>query len=296
MKYLLCGFAFGLLFGCCEPAKDLSSNLDALKKTLRESSENIRDAQEHTTSAVAENSATLREIRQKISELNQTVESKIPYPQAAQTEPQTPEPPKPEETPASDRPDDHAPPDVVPVRSAGVPLYVSITFGCAPCERLKADHAAGKFDGFQVIYSTDWQPRVYPAIRYPTAASKTGWGVIYGYDGQPTIDRLKRFTSKTATTQSSVMSHSDMVAMHNELHGGGNWTWPGDLATHLQRDHGVQTDGVPFNPSGDAIAGQPVLIRPVSRWLGFDWLGRDQVSRSAVTRSKTKIRSYRVDF
>lgn len=30
-----------------------------------------------------------------------------------------------------------------------------------------------------------------------------------------------------------------MKAMHDSLHGGGNWTWPGDLATHLREVHGV---------------------------------------------------------
>jgi hypothetical protein len=37
------------------------------------------------------------------------------------------------------------------------------------------------------------------------------------------------------------MSHSEMVATHNRLHGGGSWTWPGDLATHLRNVHGVST-------------------------------------------------------
>jgi hypothetical protein len=37
------------------------------------------------------------------------------------------------------------------------------------------------------------------------------------------------------------MSHSEMVALHNQLHGGGSWTWPGDLATHLRTAHGVST-------------------------------------------------------
>jgi hypothetical protein len=37
------------------------------------------------------------------------------------------------------------------------------------------------------------------------------------------------------------MSHSEMVATHNRLHGGGQWTWPGDRAAHPRTTHGVST-------------------------------------------------------
>ena len=35
-------------------------------------------------------------------------------------------------------------------------------------------------------------------------------------------------------------SHSDLVRLHNQLHGGGSWTWPGDLETHLRTVHRVK--------------------------------------------------------
>lgn len=37
------------------------------------------------------------------------------------------------------------------------------------------------------------------------------------------------------------MNHNEMVALHNRLHGGGSWTWPGNLEKHLQQVHGVST-------------------------------------------------------
>jgi hypothetical protein len=37
-----------------------------------------------------------------------------------------------------------------------------------------------------------------------------------------------------------VMSHKEMVKLHNEFHGGGNWKWPGDLKSHLATTHGVK--------------------------------------------------------
>lgn len=36
------------------------------------------------------------------------------------------------------------------------------------------------------------------------------------------------------------MSHSEMKELHNKLHGGGSWTWPGNLKTHLATFHGVK--------------------------------------------------------
>ena len=47
--------------------------------------------------------------------------------------------------------------------------------------------------------------------------------------------------STPVVPQSTTMSHSEMVGIHNRLHGGGSWTWPGDLATHLRTVHGVST-------------------------------------------------------
>ena len=38
------------------------------------------------------------------------------------------------------------------------------------------------------------------------------------------------------------MSHQDMVRLHNQLHGGGSWTWPGDLQTHLWTTHGLRVE------------------------------------------------------
>jgi hypothetical protein len=277
MRYLLCGVLLGL-FGCTEAPPDISPKLEIMKKILREGNESIRDAQEHTTAAVADNSETLREIKQKISELNSTVASKIPTPEAAQTETKPAE----ESTSAPDSPDDPAPPEIVSVTSADVPLFVSTTVPCAPCERLKRDHAAGKFTGFNLQFSNDWAPRSYPAIRYPTKASSTGWAVLYGYDGQPTIDKLKELTlGKTVlvsqpvqTIQApAVMSHSDMVSLHNRLHGGGSWTWPGDLASHLQQAYGVSIGGFGYGSASyspaNSYGSKRYDFRSISRGNGY---------------------------
>lgn len=38
----------------------------------------------------------------------------------------------------------------------------------------------------------------------------------------------------------STMTYNEMVKLHNKLHGGGIWKWPGNLATHLATIHGVK--------------------------------------------------------
>lgn len=42
--------------------------------------------------------------------------------------------------------------------------------------------------------------------------------------------------------QLTTMTHSEMVGIHNSLHGGGSWNWPGDLGDHLRTVHGVSTE------------------------------------------------------
>jgi hypothetical protein len=133
-------------------------------------------------------------------------------------------------------------------------------FNCPPCERLKADVAAGKLDEFSVIVDAgEGLKTARPAIRFAWPSSATGYAVLYEY-GPSTLQWLKRnlLEASTAAAQphttisldpppvvsrpqvtKPVASHSDLVAMHNRLHGGGQWTWPGDLATHLRTTHGV---------------------------------------------------------
>jgi len=149
-------------------------------------------------------------------------------------------------------------------------------FNCPPCEKLKADIAAGKLDEFYVTVEPTGSglKTARPAIRFAWPSSSTGYAVLYEY-GPSTLTWLKAnlldsnartaavephttisldapAVKKTATLAPAfvpfesrprytkpVASHSDLVAMHNRLHGGGQWTWPGDLATHLRTTHGV---------------------------------------------------------
>lgn len=271
MRYFILGVIFGLVGCCSEPP--VGPRIDALRSLLRSANESQQTEWKNTHAEIVENTAALNEIRSKIEQLNTTVAEKIPTPKAETPEPTSPVETAPGVSPAT-APSLQSPGEVV--TQADVKIYVSTTSPCAPCERLKRDYAAGKFAGFDVRFATDWAPESYPAIRYPTKASKTGWAVLYGYDGQPTIDKLKELTSDDAiilaqpTPAPAAMSHSEMVALHNSLHGGGFRTWPGDLANHLQRVHGVNTgaqnNGVSSYSSADSVFSQRHNFRSVSRW------------------------------
>lgn len=53
------------------------------------------------------------------------------------------------------------------------------------------------------------------------------------------VPLLKAQRSSNPILKSARMTHSQMVSLHNQLHGGGSRTWPGDLAEHLRTVHGV---------------------------------------------------------
>ena len=134
----------------------------------------------------------------------------------------------------------------------GVELVVTLAdFHCPPCDRLKAAIEAGQFSEFAVRYDQSYMPSSYPAIRYRSTESSTGWSAISGYDSGtvPFLrSRLLKKVNKAAAKQVTsrvqysmpVMGQREMIQMHNRLHGGGSWTWSGDLKTHLQTTHGVR--------------------------------------------------------
>jgi hypothetical protein len=149
--------------------------------------------------------------------------------------------------------------------SAAVRLLVSSTAGCAPCAKLWRDVDAGLFEGFVVEKSADFDGlKSYPAIRYEDASSATGWAVVYGYDAAQ-LRSLKKLLPKTAAYRTAFWTHGEMVAKHNELHGGGSWSWPGDLATHLATVHGVETNGMDQANAQNPVTSKQYAVRLVSR-------------------------------
>ena len=150
---------------------------------------------------------------------------------------------------------------------AVVRLLVSSTAGCAPCARLWRDVDAGLFEGFAVEKSGDFDGlKSYPAIRYEDASSATGWAVVYGYDAAQ-LRSLKKLLPKLSAYRTAFWTHEQMVAKHNELHGGGSWSWPGDLARHLATVHGVETNGMDQANAQNPVTSKQYAIRSVSRGI-----------------------------
>ena len=94
-------------------------------------------------------------------------------------------------------------PAILAASSPAVRLFVThAPFACPPCERLKRAVANGEFEGFEVEDSPDFPGlRSYPAIRFETPTTSTGWGVVYGYDSNtiPTLRALTQGTSAPVT-------------------------------------------------------------------------------------------------
>jgi hypothetical protein len=94
-------------------------------------------------------------------------------------------------------------PAILAASSPAVRLFVThAPFHCPPCERLKAAVFNGEFEGFEVTDVGDFSGlRSYPAIRFETPKTTTGWGVVYGYDSStiPTLRAMTQGTSAPAT-------------------------------------------------------------------------------------------------
>lgn len=75
-----------------------------------------------------------------------------------------------------------------------------------------------------------------------------------------------------ALNTNAVVSQKDLIAIHNQIHGGGSWTWKGDLATHLKNEHGYSAGGQPVqgsifpNPQNNQVIRSRTPIRSFFLW------------------------------
>ena len=244
---LLAGFCLLITVGCAT-----QHDLAGLKSSLRSTDELIVLKQSETVGILTEQTTALAAIKASLKVIEDSETDSGREVINLDNEQQT-------DTTANDS----QPPQHQADASAAVRLLVSSTAGCAPCARLWRDVDAGLFDGFAVEKSGDFDGlKSYPAIRYEDATSATGWAVVYGYDAAQ-LRSLKKLLPKTAAYRTAFWTQSEMVAKHNELHGGGSWSWPGDLATHLATAHGVKTNNE--NNAQIQLLNQRYAVRSVSR-------------------------------
>ena len=248
---LLAGFCLLITVGCAT-----QHDLVGLKISLRSTDELIVLKQSETIGILTEQTIALAAIKAslKVIEDSETDSGREVINLDNEQQPDT-------------TANDSQPPQHQADASAAVRLLVSSTAGCAPCARLWRDVDAGLFEGFAVEKSGDFDGlKSYPAIRYEDASSATGWAVVYGYDAAQ-LRSLKKLLPKTAASRTAFWTHEQMVAKHNDLHGGGSWSWPGDLARHLATVHGVETNGMDQANAQNPITGKQYAIRSVSRGI-----------------------------
>ena len=246
---LLAGFCLLIMAGCAT-----QHDLAGLKMSLRSTDELIVLKQSETIGILTEQTSALAAIKAslKVIEDSETASGKEVINLDNEQQPDT-------------AANDSQSPQHQADASAAVRLLVSSTTGCAPCAKLWRDVDAGLFAGFAVEKSGDFDGlKSYPAIRYEDASSATGWAVVYGYDAAQ-LRSLKKLLPKTAAYRTAFWTQQQMVAKHNELHGGGSWSWPGDLATHLATVHGVETNGKDQANAQNPITNQRYAVRSVSR-------------------------------
>ena len=274
MRYLI---LLTVLFTGCSEAQELT----ALKLSLRSTGNEILSATTSTGDKIDENTEALRDLKTQVETLKASLVSSDP--QGKESDPAS-------RTAPSNNANDSQTATMIVAAPGAVRLIVSLAdFACAPCDRLKRAVDTGEFKGFAVEYSEDWKPRAYPAIRYPTASSPTGWAVMYGFD-DTTVSRVRAATNPVvmkAESTKQIVRHESLVAQHNRLHGGGNWTWPGStqqsLANHLRDAHGVNlasSGGAPVgaifqNYRAGTVTNQRPAVRSVSRWFGFSGRSRN---------------------
>jgi len=285
MRYFVC-----LLFlaGCTS-----QSELASLKSSLRISGETIVAKQDESLGILRENTNALAAIKSQIDTLKAVqVESETDNGIGGDLES---DPPQKTDTVVNDS--HAASPGTQPVAVSAVELFVCSTASCAPCKRLWRDVDNGDLDGFVVTKVPAFDGlKSYPAIRFRNPDSDTGWSVVYGYDEDTRLWLRAKLLGEKPVASRVVcepvrMSHSEMVAIHNRLHGGNtSWTWPGgtteSLRSHLATTHGVSTGGAPLTGAIFPVSGQSGISSSRSSVRSNSWgsrfVGRARTSTRAA--------------
>jgi hypothetical protein len=180
-----------VLVGCdpcsCEPSAEIKARAAELSSGFKS------QAAEHHSKTIAAIDSTRQEIvsqNEQIIDTLKIVEAKliVPTPKSEEVIKSAVEPQEATRANLSQ--------PIIPVASPpAVRLFIThAPFHCPPCERLKRAVTNGEFDGFEVVDGGDFSGlRSYPAIRFETPTTATGWGVLYGYD-QNTIPTLRALT------------------------------------------------------------------------------------------------------
>ena len=196
MRSILLIFVSGCCLGCGD-----SEELASLKSSLRITGEEVIAKQDESIGILKENTKALVSIsatsqgivsqNEQIIDTLKIVEASLVDSKSVRKEDDQQSAVEPQEATRANLSQ-----PIIPVASPpAVRLFIThAPFACPPCERLKRAVANGEFDGFEVVDGGSFSGlRSYPAIRFETPTTTTGWGVLYGYDNS-TIPTLRSLT------------------------------------------------------------------------------------------------------
>ena len=196
-----------LLVGCTTQAACPSPERSAFELSLRSADEAILEQTTEATSVLKANTATLEGIAAKI----ESMEASLVSSQSDLGK----EVIKSEDTSPADNANDSQPVTRSVAEAGDVPLFVSVTNFCRPCNQFKRDWKAGKLKGFDVTFCVEtethqqqliaenipadrvivdtWNGTPFPAIRYQSKEHATGWvaKLPHGY-GPQVLHELRR--------------------------------------------------------------------------------------------------------
>ncbi len=281
------------------------SKLDMTQKAIEVNTESVRNVEksvERIEKSVESLQASILETRQAVGTTQLQLESSLV---SSQSDPGK-EVIKSEDTSPDKNANDSQLAKRSVAESGDVPLFVSVTSFCRPCNQIKRDWKAGKLKGFKITWCVTadthkdgliadgipvesivvdtWQPADgFPAIRYPSTDSPTGWAVFnpHGYGALVLHDLRRDLLGVEAEGVEQVFPQAaqtepaiDLVSLHNSLHGGGSWTWPGDLKTHLESFHGVDLNGMEYGQERNQVVRSRSVIRFVPYRPNVNWRSR----------------------
>jgi hypothetical protein len=191
--------------GCShEPSAEIKARAAELSSGFRQHAETITAKQDESLTLLTQVNSRVGDLllaADATKEQIETLKASLANPQAQQSggDPAAPEPQETERKSQTTPLLSNSPP--------AVRLFITSSeqapdpFPCAPCERLLRAIDAGEFAGFEIVWSAPFDgQRGYPATRFRSRTSPTGWRVIYGFNDS-TIAQIKANLDGTARSE-----------------------------------------------------------------------------------------------
>jgi hypothetical protein len=176
--------------GCShEPSAEIKARAAELSSGFRQHAETITAKHDESLTLLTQVNSRVGDLllaADATKEQIETLKASLANPQAQQSggDPAAPEPQETERKSQTTPLLSNSPP--------AVRLFVTqANFPCAPCERMRQAIEAGEFVGFEIVDAPPFDGQQgFPATRFRSRTSPTGWRVIYGFN-DTTIAQIK---------------------------------------------------------------------------------------------------------